>query len=57
MNQIYNLIVLLALQWLKIFALFSPKVKLFVTGRKTVFSTLEDSIQATDKTMWFHAAS
>jgi len=57
MNQIYNLIVLLALQWLKIFALFSPKVKLFVTGRKTVFSTLEDSIQATDKTIWFHAAS
>jgi 3-deoxy-D-manno-octulosonic-acid transferase len=57
MNQIYNLIVLLALQWLKIFALFSPKVKLFVKGRKITFSTLEDSIQVTDKTIWFHAAS
>jgi 3-deoxy-D-manno-octulosonic-acid transferase len=58
MNQIiYNLIVLLASQCLKIFALFSPKLKLFVTGRKTVFSTLKDGIRPTDKTIWFHAAS
>jgi 3-deoxy-D-manno-octulosonic-acid transferase len=57
MNQIYNLIVLLASQCLKIFALFSPKLKLFVTGRKTVFSTLKDGIRPIDKTIWFHAAS
>lgn len=57
MNQIYNIIVLLASQCLKIFARFSPKLKLFVTGRKTVFSTLEAKIQSTDKTIWFHAAS
>lgn len=57
MNQIYNLIVLLASQVLTIFSRFSPKLKLFVTGRKTVFSTLEAKIQPTDKTIWFHAAS
>ena len=57
MNQIYNIIVLLASQSLKIFALFSSKLKLFVTGRKTVFSTLESEIQTNDKTIWFHAAS
>lgn len=57
MNQIYNLIVILASQLLKIIALFSPKMKLFVDGRKTVFQSLENKIQATDKTIWFHAAS
>lgn len=57
MNQIYNIIVLLASQSLKIFALFSPKLKLFVSGRKSVFSTLESEIQTNDKTIWFHAAS
>ena len=57
MNQIYNLIVILASQLLKIIALFSPKMKLFVDGRKTVFQTLGDKIQTSDKTIWFHAAS
>ena len=57
MNQIYNLIVILASQLLKIIALFSPKMKLFVEGRKAVFQTLENKIQATDRTIWFHAAS
>lgn len=57
MNQIYNIIVLLASQSLKIFAQFSPKLKLFVSGRKSVFSTLESEIQTNDKTIWFHAAS
>ena len=54
---IYNLIVQLADFLLKIVALFSPKMKLFVEGRKTVFATLESKINATDKTIWFHAAS
>lgn len=57
MNQIYNLIVILAAQLLKIIALFSPKMKLFVNGRKSVFQTLADKIQTSDKTIWFHAAS
>ena len=54
---IYNLIVLFAAQILKILALFSPKMKLFVEGRKSVFSTLKDKIHPEDKVFWFHAAS
>lgn len=54
---IYNLIVLFAAQILKLLALFSPKMKIFVEGRKTVFSTLKDKIHPEDKVFWFHAAS
>ncbi len=54
---LYNIITLLAAQLLKIVALFSPKMKLFVDGRKSVFQTLADKIQSSNKTIWFHAAS
>ena len=54
---LYNLLVSFALQLLKIVALFNPKIKLFVAGRKTVFSTLASKINPSDKTIWFHAAS
>ncbi|MFC4739123.1 3-deoxy-D-manno-octulosonic acid transferase [Flavobacterium ponti] len=57
MYFIYNFITFLASQVVKILALFSPKMKLFVDGRKTVFSTLQSKINANDKTIWFHAAS
>lgn len=42
---------------LKIMALFNPKMKLFVDGRKVVFPVLEQKIKPSDKTIWFHAAS
>jgi 3-deoxy-D-manno-octulosonic-acid transferase len=42
---------------LKIIALFSAKMKLFVEGRKVVFPLLEQKIKPSDKTIWFHAAS
>ena len=54
---LYNLIVQLADFLLKIVALFSPKIKLFVEGRKPVFKILQTKINANDKTIWFHAAS
>lgn len=57
MFAVYNFIVLLASQILKLVALFSSKMKLFVNGRKTVFSTLQSKIKPIDKTIWFHAAS
>ncbi len=57
MSFIYNFILLFASQVLKILALFSPKLNLFVEGRKSVFETLADKIQTSDKTIWFHAAS
>ena len=54
---LYNSVVIIATQLLKIVALFSPKTKLFVNGRKNVFQQLERKISPTDKTIWFHAAS
>lgn len=38
-------------------ALFHPKIKLFVAGRKLVFSTLENTISKNDKVIWVHVAS
>lgn len=54
---IYNLIVQIANFLLKIVAQFSPKIKLFVDGRKPVFDILTSKIKTEDKTIWFHAAS
>lgn len=54
---LYNLVVLFASQIVKILALFSPKMKLFVNGRKDVFPTLKSKILPSDQTIWFHAAS
>lgn len=54
---LYNLVVSIAGFFLKIVALFSPKIKLFTEGRKNVFSILEEKIKPTDKTIWFHSAS
>ena len=54
---LYNITITLADFLLKIIALFNPKMKLFITGRKTVFDTLSQKINANDKTIWFHAAS
>ena len=54
---LYNLAIHLAGFFLRIIALFSPKIKLFVEGRKSVFSILEEKIKAEDKTIWFHSAS
>jgi 3-deoxy-D-manno-octulosonic-acid transferase len=54
---LYNLIVRIAGFLLKIIALFSLKIKLFVEGRKGVFPTLEQKIKPSDQTIWFHAAS
>ena len=54
---IYNIILIIASHIVKILAFFSQKIKLFVDGRKDVFSTLQSKINASDKTIWFHAAS
>jgi 3-deoxy-D-manno-octulosonic-acid transferase len=53
----YTIIVQIAGFLLKIIAVFSPKIKLFVDGRKNVFEILQDKINPNDKTIWFHAAS
>ena len=57
MHTIYNLLVHLASFGLRLVALFSKKIKLFVEGRKDVFGILRQKISAEDKTIWFHCAS
>jgi 3-deoxy-D-manno-octulosonic-acid transferase len=57
MLLLYNLIVQIAAFVLKVVAVFSPKIKLFVEGRKPVFEILQSTISPNDKTIWFHAAS
>jgi 3-deoxy-D-manno-octulosonic-acid transferase len=54
---LYNLIIIFASQVVKLLALFSPKMKLFVDGRKEVFPILLNKLSPNDKTIWFHAAS
>ena len=57
MHFLYNFATYFATLLLPIVAWFSPKLKLFVNGRKDVFSTLQNQISATDPCVWFHAAS
>lgn len=57
MNYIYNAIVHVALFFLKIAALFSTKMKLFVKGRKETKAILKNSIFKGDAVIWMHAAS
>lgn len=54
---LYNFIVLFTSQLLKLTAIFSLKMKLFINGRKSVFQNLTDKIKTLDNTIWFHAAS
>lgn len=54
---LYNIIMQFAGFLIKIPALFSPKIKLFVDGRKNVFNILQSKINPNDKTIWFHSAS
>jgi 3-deoxy-D-manno-octulosonic-acid transferase len=57
MHFIYSIIVAIAGLLLQIVAVFVPKIRLFVSGREGVFTTLKAKIKTEDKTIWFHAAS
>ncbi|MBG44428.1 MAG: 3-deoxy-D-manno-octulosonic acid transferase [Aequorivita sp.] len=57
MHTIYNLLIHFVSFGLRIVALFSKKMKLFVNGRRNVYETLQQKISTTDKTIWFHCAS
>ena len=54
---LYNLAVLIASFVLKLIANFSPKLKLFVDGRKNVFPQLQKEITDQDQVIWVHTAS
>ncbi|WP_422105990.1 3-deoxy-D-manno-octulosonic acid transferase [Winogradskyella sp.] len=57
MRQLYSIGIYIAHFVLKVLALFNPKLKLGVTGRKDTFDRLKASIKPKDKTFWFHCAS
>lgn len=54
---IYNLLIKFATALLSFLALFNPKMKLFVNGRKQWWKQLEQQISSTDRVFWIHAAS
>lgn len=57
MFYIYNVLVILVSRLFAIMAWWSPKMKLAVHGRKTVFETLAQQLDGTTPVFWFHSAS
>ncbi len=57
MHALYNITVSLTKAVLPITGAFSPKMKLFVEGRKETFPILHQKLNKTDKVIWFHMAS
>ncbi len=57
MYILYNLAIYVTSFFLPIIAFFSTKVKLFINGRKNVFTELKKHITDKDSTIWIHAAS
>ncbi|WP_108869726.1 3-deoxy-D-manno-octulosonic acid transferase [Aquimarina aquimarini] len=57
MSFLYNIFIALFNRILPVIGLLSPKLKLFVNGRKIVFETLNKHFPAQDKVIWFHCAS
>lgn len=55
--KLYNFSIYCVFLFLKIFALFNSKMKLFVNGRKAIFKYLEDQFQENTNTIWIHTAS
>lgn len=54
---LYNILVNLAWIGLHVLALFQPKIKLFVSGRKKTFALLKEKLSPETKTIWMHVAS
>jgi len=54
---IYNFAVQLSALFLELIALFHPKIKLFVRGRKGVLPYLIKNIAKEDRIIWIHTAS
>lgn len=53
----YNSLVTLSWCVLQVIALYKPKIKKFVSGRKTTFRQLKQRIPADAKVIWMHVAS
>ena len=57
MHLLYNFSTFLASKLILLSPLFSPKMSLFVKGRKSVIDTIKSTLKKGDKTIWFHCAS
>lgn len=57
MLWIYNIGIRLYGLLLKIVALFNPKAKLFVNGRKNIWEQIKTKVNPKDNPIWFHFAS
>ncbi len=57
MGVLYNIFIKLFTRILPAIGLLSPKLKLFVNGRKLTFQVLNKKILAEDRVLWFHCAS
>ncbi|BAO75012.1 3-deoxy-D-manno-octulosonic acid transferase [Winogradskyella sp. PG-2] len=57
MRVLYSLGIYIASFIVKLVALFNPKLKQGVSGRKETFNKLRNNIKPNDKTFWFHCAS
>ncbi|WP_343524745.1 glycosyltransferase N-terminal domain-containing protein [Pedobacter sp.] len=42
---------------IRIFSLFNPKAKLFINGRKNIYTAIAQKINPAEKHIWFHFAS
>ncbi|WP_412467383.1 3-deoxy-D-manno-octulosonic acid transferase [Pedobacter sp. KLB.chiD] len=42
---------------IRIFSLFNPKAKLFIKGRKNIFTSIAQKVDPAEKHIWFHFAS
>ncbi len=57
MYLLYNIVVHIALVLIKLITGFSPKIKLFVQGRKNIYNRLTKEISKKDTVIWIHTAS
>lgn len=57
MRLIYNISIRLYLLAIRVAALFTPKAKQWLQGRKNFFEELQQSIKKEDEIIWFHVAS
>ena len=57
MRLLYNLFVSLYGFSIRLAALFNPKAKLWVAGRKNSFEKLQNTIPSNEKIIWVHTAS
>lgn len=57
LKTLYDFLVLSIQFFLPLTAVFSPKMKLFVRGRKGVLQQLKGKFSTDDRVIWFHAAS